>query len=100
MSFSRRTFLKSAAAMGAGLYVGRPAAAWASKSPNEKLNLACVGVGGRGWENVQGVATENIVALCDVDEMRAAKAFETYPQATRYADFRKMLDTEKLDAVV
>jgi predicted dehydrogenase len=97
---SRRTFLKSAAAIGAGLYVGRPAAAWASKSPNEKLDVACVGVGGRGFEDVQGVATENIVALCDVDDLRAAPAFEAHPQAKRFKDFRKLLDEQKYDAVV
>jgi predicted dehydrogenase len=97
---SRRAFLKSAAAVGAGLYVGRPAVSWASKSPNEKLNVGCVGVGGRGWENVKGVETENIVALCDVDELRAKQAFETFPNASKYADFRKMLDGESLDAVV
>lgn len=97
---SRRTFLKSAAAIGAGLYVGRPAVTWASKSPNEKLDVACVGVGGRGYSNVRGVASENIVAMCDVDEVRAAAPFKAYPQATKYKDFRKMLDAEKLDGVV
>lgn len=97
---SRRTFLKSAAAIGAGLYVGRPAVSCASKSPNEKLNVACVGVGGRGFDNVMGVSTENIVALCDVDQLRASTAFEKFPDAKRYTDFRKMLDAEKLDAVV
>ncbi|MGC1272841.1 MAG: Gfo/Idh/MocA family oxidoreductase [Planctomycetaceae bacterium] len=97
---SRRTFLKSAAAIGAGLYVGRPALTWASRSPNEKMNVACVGVGGRGFSNVQGVATENIIAMCDVDELRASEAFKAYPQATKYKDFRKLLDAEKLDGVV
>src|SRR5690349_4020716 len=102
MSFrpTRRTFFKNVAAIGAGLYVGRPAVTWASKSPNEKLNVACVGVGGRGYDNVEGVSTENIVALCDVDDLRAARAFERLPKATRYRDFRKMLDVEKLDGVV
>lgn len=97
---SRRNFLKSAAALGAGLYVGRPAVSWASKSPNEKLDLACIGVGGRGYEDLKGVTTENIVALCDVDELRAAKAFEEHPKAKKYRDFRVMLDEQKLDGVV
>jgi len=97
---SRRTLLQSAAAIGAGLFVGRPAVTWASKSPNEKLNLACVGIGGRGFDNVKGVESENIVALCDVDDLRAAPAFEAHPGAKRYKDFRKLLDAEKLDALV
>lgn len=97
---SRRTLLKSAAAIGAGLYVGRPAVTWASKSPNEKLKLACVGVGGRGFDNVKGVETENIVAMCDVDDVRAAQAYAAHPGAKKYKDFRKLLDAEKLDAVV
>ena len=99
-SASRRTFLKSAAAVAAGLYVGRPSIGRAAKSPNEKLDVACVGVGGRGFANVEGVSTENIIAMCDVDDLRAATAYQKYPKATRYRDFRKMLDAEKLDGVV
>lgn len=72
------------------------------KSPNEKLNIAGIGVGGKGYGDINScAATENIVALCDPDEIRAAKAFERYPKATRYKDFREMLDREKgIDAVV
>ena len=100
MSTSRRTFLKSAAAIGAGLYVGRPSASWASKSPSEKIDVACVGVGNRGYSNVQGVKSQNIVAMCDVDDVTAAKAYKNFPKATKYRDFREMLDNEKLDGVV
>ena len=52
-----------------------------STSPNEKLNIAAIGVGGRGAADVGGVSSENIVALCDVDQKRAAKTFERYPKA-------------------
>ncbi len=70
-------------------------------SPNEKLNLGIIGSGGRGGENLNGVQSENIVALCDVDEVNAAGAFKKYPNAKRYQDFRVMLEKEKnLDAVV
>lgn len=72
------------------------------KSANEKLDIACIGVGTRGPEILLGVApTENIVALCDVDQVRAAKGFEAYPKATKYKDYRKLLDAEKsIDGVM
>lgn len=71
-------------------------------SPNEKLNIAGIGVGGRGADNVRGVASENLVALCDVDESRAARTFADFPKAQRFQDFRKMLDQMhgQIDAVV
>ena len=79
-------------------------------SPNRKLNVAFIGAGGRGGANLRGcdiktadgVATNNIVALCDVSESRAANAFEKYPNARRFTDFRKMFDAmaDEIDAVV
>jgi len=50
-----------------------------SYQANEKLNIACVGVGGHGWSNLMAVSSENIVALCDVDEQHASQAFNRYP---------------------
>jgi hypothetical protein len=73
------------------------------KSVNEKLNIAQIGAGGRGREIVRGVAaTENIVALCDVNDELAAPAYAAFPKAARYKDFRKMLEAEKsnIDAVM
>jgi len=72
------------------------------KSPNEKLNIAAIGIGTRGPEILMGVApTENIVALCDVDDAGTAKTYDTYAKATKYKDYRKLLDTEKtVDAVM
>jgi predicted dehydrogenase len=70
------------------------------KSPNEKLNVAAIGAGGKGASDIRGCATENVVALCDVDWERAAKTFDGFPKAARYEDFRQMLDKERtLDAV-
>lgn len=73
-----------------------------STSPNEKLNIAAIGVGGRGFHNLREVAGENIIALCDVDDQRAAEAYAAFPQAKRYKDFRRMLDQhdQEIDAVV
>jgi predicted dehydrogenase len=73
------------------------------KSPNEKLNFAAIGSGGQGGANVRAAApTENIVALCDVDDRSAAETFKRFPDAPRYRDFRKMLDKEgkNIDAVI
>jgi len=74
----------------------------AGASPNEKLAIAVVGVAGRGGANLGGVSGEQIVALCDVDEHRLAKAAKKHPKARRYADFRRMLDEvgRSIDAVV
>ncbi|HVM51058.1 MAG TPA: Gfo/Idh/MocA family oxidoreductase [Candidatus Acidoferrum sp.] len=70
-------------------------------SPNEKLNIGAVGIGGKGASDVNCCAGENIVALCDVDEKSAAATREKHPNATFYRDWRKMLEKEKsLDAVI
>jgi predicted dehydrogenase len=103
-STSRREFLRKSALVTAGLSASAvwPVSAAARKlSVKEKLNLGIIGAGGRGFENLKGVQSENIVALCDVDEERAKTAFSKFPEAKRHRDFRRMLDEEKsLDAVV
>jgi hypothetical protein len=102
---NRREFLRtSAAAASAGYWIAGTANAWDNpKSANEKLNVAIVGAGGRGSANLGEIAKlgENIVALCDVDDARAAGAYKAFPNAKKYHDFRKMLDEMKeIDAVV
>jgi predicted dehydrogenase len=99
---TRRDFLRSAALSGTGLIILSNSRSVRSAQANEKLNIAGIGVGGRGAANVNGVAGENIVALCDVDHNHSAKTFEKFPKAKRYKDFRKMLDEmdNKIDAVV
>ncbi len=70
-------------------------------SANEKMNIGVIGIGGKGASDADLCASENIVALCDVDEVYSAKVREKYPKAKFYRDFRKMLHKEKsLDAVV
>ena len=99
LKVSRRSFLGAAAAF---TIVPRRVLGGARSIPaSEKLNIAGVGIGGRGAGDLNEVGTENIVALCDVDDKYAAKTFEKYPNAKRYRDFRKMLDTQKdIDAVI
>ena len=71
-------------------------------APSDKINIAGIGVGGRGAACIQGVASENIVALADVDDERASETYQRFPKAKRYRDFRIMLDEldKQIDAVV
>ena len=65
------------------------------KSPNEKLNIASIGAGGKAASDIRGCSpTENIVALCDVDDKSAAGMYKQFDKAPKYKDFRKMLDKE------
>ncbi len=69
--------------------------------PSGKLNVAAIGVGGMGKNNLKKCAGENIVALCDVDPGYAAKVFAQYPQAKTYKDYRQMIDKQKdIDAII
>lgn len=100
--FNRREMLRNTALTGVGILASRASIGAESKSPNEKLNLAFVGAGGRGAANLGQLKSENVVALCDVDERRAGATFEKYPKARRFQDYRKMLDemAKEIDAVV
>jgi len=71
------------------------------QSPNEKMNIAGIGAGGRALSVLGGLESENIVALADVDWTRGAEGFTRYEKATRYKDYRQMLDKElkNIDAV-
>ena len=102
---TRREFLKSASVISAAtLAFPHVLRAQQGRSPNDKLNIACVGVGGRGADAVRGLAAENIVALCDVDDARAAETFKAHPEIgsdRRFRDYRRMLDRlgGQIDAV-
>src|SRR5436190_20060932 len=63
------------------------------KSPNEKLNIAAIGAGGKGNSDITGCSEENIVAMADPASKRAERMFAAYPNVPTYTDFRKMLDT-------
>ncbi len=98
----RRDFLKTTGTIGAGVWLGVTPGTGRAESPNEKLNLAAIGVGGRGAQNLEGIGKQNIVAICDVDDVRAGKAYEQFPAARKFYDFRKMFDAmeRKIDGVV
>jgi len=107
MAITRRHFfygsLLAGAVPAAGIGKTPSLKAAGYKSPNEKLNFAAIGSGGQGASNLGAAApTENIVALCDVDDRKAKASFDRYDKATKYKDFRKMLDKEarNIDAVI
>lgn len=98
---TRREFLKQSLYAGAGLIFLKTG--WAKgTSANDKLNIAVIGCGGRGWDNLQAVASENIVALCDVDLNQLARAAMAFPRAMLYTDYRQLFDHShrRFDAVV
>ena len=99
---NRRHFIyTSALAAGAlagglgGCATSKPLAKVHFKSPNEKLDLGCIGVGGRGAADAEGVSTENIVAICDVDANTLGQALKKYPGARTYSDYCEMIEKEK-----
>jgi predicted dehydrogenase len=106
MKTSRRDFIKSASLLGAGaVFIPN----LMSCSPSGRLNIAVIGVGGQGKSNWSKVINqkdpawnENVVALCDVDDNRAADAYKTMPNAKRFKDYRVMLDKmhKEIDAVM
>ncbi len=101
-TINRRHFLASAGTAAAFTIVPRHVLGGAGYvSPSEKLNIACIGVGGRGGAQVNGCSKENLVALVDVDDARAGDNFNRFPAAKKYKDYRKMFDdmTDKIDAV-
>lgn len=101
-NITRRQFLKSAGSASAGA-VAFPHVMRSrhGPSPNGKLNIALVGVGGRGYAAVMGTKGENQVAFCDVDDARAARAHTEFPNVPRFRDYRRMLDKlgNSIDAV-
>jgi len=98
-ALSRRAFLQGSA-LAAGAVMGLPRIARGA-GPNEKLNIAIIGAGGRGGGNLDSVASENIVALCDVNAKALAAAAAKFPKARVISDFRKLYDyASEFDAVV
>ncbi|MCP4610709.1 MAG: Gfo/Idh/MocA family oxidoreductase [Planctomycetes bacterium] len=100
---SRRKFLKaSTGTIAAVTIVPRHVLGRGMRAPSEKLNIAGIGAGGMGGGDINSVSGgNNIVALCDVDLLRAS-TIKRYPKAKVFRDFRKMFDEmeDKIDAVV
>ncbi len=101
-AYNRRKFLRQTTALGTGLLTATLPLHADDASPNEKVNLAAVGVGGKGWTDINGVSQgHHVVAFCDVDTEIAnrkggfAAAAKQWPKARRYTDWREMLDKEQ-----
>jgi len=97
---TRRQFLQQTLAAGAGVAMAVKSGAAQQPPIGDKLNLGIVGVAGRGGDNLNGVAEQNIVALCDIDENNLAAAKQRFPMAETYIDFRKMMERKDLHGVV
>lgn len=98
---TRRSFLRNSALGAGGLLLANYSIAAARRlSPNEKLNLAVIGVAHQGASDLSQLESENVVALCDVDATYLAAAAQKHPGAKTYSDFRRLLDQKDIDAVL
>jgi hypothetical protein len=95
----RRKFLKSTAA-GIGLTILPSGVLSGADAPSNKLNVALVGAYGRARAHYNAISSENVVALCDVNEEHIAIAAKRFPNARHYVDWRKCLEQKDLDAVI
>jgi len=96
MTLTRRELMAGAGALALGT-AAPPARA---RSANERLNIAMVGTANQARFSMDNVRTEEIVALCDVDENYLAAAARDYPKAALYRDFRRMMERRDIDAVI
>jgi predicted dehydrogenase len=94
-AFSRRRFIGFGLAASAGI-----ASRARAQSPNSKLNIAIIGVGGRGGDNMGGVSSETIHTLCDVNPGSLAAAKSQHPGAKTTSDWREVMADSSVDAVV
>jgi predicted dehydrogenase len=97
---TRRQFIKHTSFAAAALLLGARSARGRKISPNDKLNIGAIGVAHQANYDISNVASENIVALCDVDDNFLAAAKQKFPGAKTYNDFRRLLDQKDIDAVV
>jgi predicted dehydrogenase len=99
---TRREFIKTSAVIGAGYFATAGVKAAESNSPNEKVNIAAIGVGGKGDSDSRDAGNlGSLVAICDIDENRLNQKASKFPKAHKFTDYRKMLDEldKTIDAV-
>ena len=99
----RRSFLFGASVAGFGIFVPGRRGWTAGAGPNDTLNFACIGVGGKGQSDTEHAAEHGrVVAICDIDEQRLSAMAERFKDAKPYTDYRELLHEldSKIDAVV
>lgn len=99
-SLNRRNFISNSLVAGGGLMILNSGSAYGANSPNDKLNIALIGAYGRGRAHYSTLRSENVVAVCDVNEKSIPHALNEFPKAKVYEDWRKCLDHPGLDAVL
>jgi predicted dehydrogenase len=96
----RRDVLKSIASTAAGLTILKSGTLRGANAPSNKLNIALFGVWGRGTAHYKTLCQENVVALCDVNDLRTKEALRLFPKAKTYSDWRQCLEQKDIEAVV
>jgi predicted dehydrogenase len=96
----RRDLLKSFGSAAAGLTILKSGTLRGQNAPSNKLNVALIGVWGRGTAHYDVIRNENVVALCDVNELRTKEALQIFPKAKTYWDWRRLLDQKDVEAVI
>jgi GFO/IDH/MocA oxidoreductase family protein len=95
----RRNLLKSGVTA-AGLTILKSGTLRGQNAPSNKLNVALIGVWGRGTAHYNVLRDENVVALCDVNDLRTKEALQIFPKAKTYWDWRRLLDQKDVEAVI
>lgn len=100
--FTRRQFIAKTSVAATGVFfIGKASSFGRNKiSPNEKLNIGSIGTANRAGADLKEVSSQNIVALCDIDDNYLTAALKNHPGAQKYNDFRKLLEQKDIDAVV
>src|SRR5829696_1831029 len=93
----RRDLFKAA---GAVLTILKSGTLRGQNAPSNKLNIALIGVWGRGTAHYNTLLNENVVALCDVNALRTKEGLEIFPKAKAYSDWRRMMDQKDIEAVI
>jgi len=91
---TRRKFIKNAATATAGITIvpSFAVSGLGHRPPSDKLNIVGIGIGGKGFNNLRAMNTENIIGLCDMDWNYSQECFNSFPTAKKYYDWRKMFD--------
>lgn len=101
---SRRKFIKDSVALSTGITIvpSFTVSGLGHKPPSDRLNIVGIGVGGKGLQNLTAMNSENIIGLCDIDWNYSKECFNTFPNAKKYFDWRKMFDemSKDIDAVM